>query len=485
MPKQTRLAGAISLVAAQAVVLLLGYVTHLWVGRALGPGPYGVYGVVLSIQTMAGLVLTLGVPMAVSRFVAQQEAQAQAILHRALRVQLLIAVAVALATASLAPLIASLLGDIALADFIRFISIVIFLQAFYQVFVQFLSGLHYFNRQAALTSVYALLKLAGAISLLYVFGVYGALAGFAVGGIAATVLGFLWTRRLGGTQPTALPLPALLSFAGTYVLLLICLQFLMSLDLFMVKAFLRDDVQAGLYNAAATLARVPYLLLQGLAFILLPSVSALTARDSHDEAAAFIRDTLRYLIGLIVPGAALAAATSRSLITLFFSSQYLAAAPALTILMIGVSALAFFLLLANIVAGANRMTQALALCSFMVAISAAIGTWLVPSLGLVGAAWQTTIASLTGLAAIAGYTFWTFSIPLPLRSTVNVVVATAVAVSLTYFWHAASWELVLQYVIVGIVYLLTLYTLGEISLADRQRLSRLHPALHWLAPQNV
>lgn len=466
-------------------MLLLGYVTHLWVGRALGPGKYGVYGIVLSIQTIAGLLLTLGVPMAVSRFVAQQEHQARSILRRALRVQLLLAISVALVTAALAPLLARLLGDAALINFIRFVALVIFLQSFYQVYVQYLSGLHFFNRQAVLTSLYAVIKLAGAVSLLYVIGVYGALAGFAIGGVSATAVGYLWTKRLGGTEETVLPLKALLSFAGTYVLMLVSLQLLMSLDLFMVKAFLRDDVQAGLYNAAVTLARIPYLLLQGLAFILLPSISALTARESHDEAAAFIRDTLRYLIGLIVPSAALAAATSRSLITLFFSNQYLPAAPALTILMIGVSALAFYLLLANIVAGASRVRIALVLCGLMLTVSAALGAWLVPRLGLVGAAWQTTISSLAGLAAIAGYTFWTFRIPLPLRSTINVIIATSVAVSITYFWQASALGLVLQYALVGVVYCLTLFTLGEISTADRQRLSRLHPALQRLTPKRL
>ncbi|MBI4022167.1 MAG: polysaccharide biosynthesis protein [Candidatus Andersenbacteria bacterium] len=485
MPKQSRLTGAISLIAAQAIVLLLGYVTHLWVGRALGPGPYGIYGIVLSIQTIAGLLLTLGVPMAVSRFVAQDEHQARSVLQQALRVQLLIAIGVSLLTLLVAPLLARLLGDSTLSNFIRFVSLVIFLQAFYQVYVQFLSGLHLFNRQAALTGFYAVVKLIAAVSLLYFIGVYGALAGFAIGGLSATLLGFLWTRSLGGTKTAMLSLASFLTFAGTYVLILISLQLLMSLDLFMVKAYWRDDVQAGLYNAAVTLSRIPYLLLQGLAFILLPSISALTAQASHDEAARFIRDTLRYLIALIVPSAALAAATSRSLITLFFSRQYLAAAPALTILMVGLSALAFYLLLANIAAGAGQARVALLLCLLMLLISTALGMWLVPSFGLIGAAWQTTIVGLAGLSGIAAYTFRRFRIPIPLRSTLNVIIATIIAVSVTYFWPASPRSLVFQYALSVVLYLLALYTLGEITAADRRRLASLHPRLRWLQAPSV
>src|SRR5687768_14577445 len=103
MPRQSRLTGAVSLVLAQACVLLFGYAAHLWIGRVLGPGPYGIYGVVLSIQTIAGLILTLGVPMAVSRFVAQDERHARSILYQALRIQGGIALAVTIILAALAP----------------------------------------------------------------------------------------------------------------------------------------------------------------------------------------------------------------------------------------------------------------------------------------------------------------------------------------------------------------------------------------------
>ena len=58
---------------------------------------------------------------------------------------------------------------------------VLLLQFGYPVFVQFLCGMHRFNRQAMLTSVYAVIKLIGALSLIFIFGVYGAFAGFAIG----------------------------------------------------------------------------------------------------------------------------------------------------------------------------------------------------------------------------------------------------------------------------------------------------------------
>lgn len=479
-PKQSRISGAISLVIAQALVLVFGYVTHLWIGRVLGPATYGTYGVVLSIQTIIGLILTLGVPTALSRFVAQNEEMAHSLLRQALKTQTVVAFTVAVVTWLGAPLLSNVLGDHTLINLIRFSGLVVFAQAFYPVFNQFLSGSHTFNKQALLTALYATTKLIGAIALLYIFELYGALAGFAIGGACAALVGWYWTRRQGSAS-TEVPYRAFLTFAGLYVLVLIGIQVLISLDLFMVKAYLTDDVVTGYYNAAVTLARVPFFLLQALSFVLLPSVSALTTTDaSRDEAIAFISDTLRYLIMLIIPGAALAASTSENLILLFFNREYLPAAPILTILMIGLSSIAFYLLLTNIVAGAGKAKISLWVTVLLLCLSAALGAILIPRWGLNGAAWQTTLTGLIGLMIMGSYTFYTFKIPVPWRTSVNVILASGLAILPTYFWSASPLTLPLVYVLAGVLYLLALIFLREVKPRDWQRLASQHPYLNQL-----
>lgn len=482
MAKQSRLTGALSVTLAQAIVLAFGYVTHFWVGRALGPGSYGIFGVALSLQTIVGLAQTQGVPMAVSRFVAQDEKHAQSILRQSLQVQFIVSICISVITLLLAPLLAYFLGDASLVSYIRFVALVLFLQSFFPVFPQFLAGLHRFNQQAVLTTVYALAKVVGSIGLLYIWHIYGALAGFAVGGVVGGLLGWYWSRRVGTSAWRKLALKQFLTFAGVYFLILVGLQILISLDLFMVKAIMKDNVQAGYYNAAVTLSRIPYSLLQALAFILLPSVSALTKPGaSHDAAAKFIRDTLRYLIALIVPGVALAASTSQGLIRLFFSGKFDPAAPVLTILMIGLGSLAFYLLLANIVAGAGRPQAGLVITIGMLCISAVAGVVLIPHYRLIGAAWQTTIAGVFGLVLLSAYTFYTFKIPLPIRSSSNILIASAAACATTYVWPHLTLLLPVEYVLALIVYLATLFVLKEITAEDRRRLASIHPKLKWLA----
>ena len=483
--QQSRLTGALSLTLAQGLVLILGYATHLWIGRVLGPESYGVYGVVLSLQTIFGLILTLGVPVAISRYVAQDNRHAQSILRQGLAIQTAVAILVSSLMLIASPLLARIMNDSALTTYIAFSAIVVLSQAFYPAFAQFLSGLHRFNKQSLLTAVYAIVKLVGALSLIYTFEVYGAFAGFLVGGIAAGILGWWWTFDNKKPPKHKLPVKAFLSFAGTYVLILVGLQILISLDLFMVKALIQDDASTGYYNAAVTLSRIPYMMLQALGYVLLPSVSMLTKPgQSRTAAAEFISDTIRYLIMLIVPSVALAATTSKTLITLFFSSQYLPAAPALSILMVGLGALAFYLLLTNIVAGAGKPQISLSITATLLVISSIAGYLLIPRYGLVGAAMQTTITGLIGLALLSAYTFRTFSIPIPFHSSFNIIIASIVAVAPTYFIHSSPVTIIPIYLTCGVIYLIMLLVLREVKSEDRQRLASIHPALRRLAPDN-
>src|SRR3989344_3722797 len=476
--KQSKLTGAIALTIAQAVVLFLGFIIHPLIGRLLGKAEYGIFGVVLSVQTIFGIMLTLGVPSAVSKFVAQNNEHAQSILKQALKIQLIVGMCISLIVIALSPVISRALNDASLTKYFIFIAGVIFSQGIYPIYVQFLSGMHRFNKQALLTSVYAVAKLLGAISLIYIFRLYGALSGFAVGGVLAASLGWYWTRNIGGIKPYTIQLKSFFSFAGTYAVILLGLQILMSQDLFMVKAMLENDALAGDYNSAVNLSRISYMLLQGMAFVLLPSVAALTRPGaSKEKAITFIRDALRYLIALIVPCVVLAASTSKELIILFYGVKYEQAAPVLTILMIGLGALSFYLLLANIVAGAGKAHVALYITIGMIIASAALGTYLIPHYQLLGAASQTTITALMGLVALAIYTFKTFSIPYPLISTVNIVIATAVAVLPTYIWKASSFMLPLQYIVLGALYIGILWIIGEVTDKDKQLIASLRKSL--------
>lgn len=472
----TRLSGAAYLAVSQAILIALGYVTHLIVGKIGGPSLYGVYGVVLSLMSIINMLLTLGIPVAASKEVAEDEANSGGVFVSALRLQLLFAAVLSAATVVLAPFFASVLGDARLVPLIRFTALIFPSTAIYALFSNYFNGLHAFAAQARLTVLYAIVKLAGSVGLLFLFrSVTAALSGFIFGGLAATIIGFLqsWTTIRGHIRAWISP-RRLFAFAGSFVGMSIALQILMSLDLFLVKRFLLDDTLVGYYNAATTIARIPYFILQGLGFVFLPSVARLLQEDVA-RARAFIREVFRYLFLFLAPITALAATTSKALVQLFFSAEYIPAARSLTLLSIALGFLSAFYLLSTIAAGAGRPKIPLRIAWALIPAAGILGALLIPRGGLEGAALATLVTAGTGAAALSLYMYRQFRITFPARTCLRGVAAVVVAVIPTYVVTPPTAFLPFWYALLFAAYALTLFALGEVRREDWARVQSLLP----------
>jgi len=473
--RTSRLSGALLLSAAQAVLLGLGYITHILIGKIGGPSLYGVFGVVLSFMTILNMLMTLGIPIAVSKEVAQDEANSGAILKTALIGQFCLSLILSFCTIVFSKTIASLLGDNSLAPFIAFTAIVYPLTAIYSVITNYFNGLHAFALQATIILLYSFAKLAGSVGLLIPFRVYGALSGFAVGGAIASIIGLPFvfkTTRKHFQKP--FPIKGLLTFAGAVVGTSIALQILMSTDLFLVKKFLHDDTLAGYYNAASTLSRIPYFILQALGFIFLPSIARLM-KENEDLARNFIREIFRYLYLLLLPVTALAAATSKSLVHLFYSKVYEPAAQPLTLLMVALGLLSAFYLLSTIAAGANKARVPLIISWLMLPFDIIIGSLLIPRFGLEGAALSTIITAAIGTIIMGGYMIKRFHLSFPLFTLLKGLVATIIMVMPTYFINVQPLFMPFVYVALVLLYLFALVALGELKKDDFQHVKTLLP----------
>lgn len=473
--RTSRLSGAALLAIAQAVLIAFGYITHILIGKIGGPPLYGVYGVVLSLQSILNMLLTLGIPVATSKEVAEDERNSGGILRSAAFGQLSLAVLLSAATVVLARPAALLLGDASLTPIIRFTAVIYPFTGLYALLTNYFNGLHAFAIQAGLIVLYSLVKLGGSMGLLFPYGVRGALAGFGFGGAVAATVGYLLARRtIRGRLRHPVPVRRLLTFAGAFVGTSVALQILMSTDLFLVKRILHDDTLAGYYNAAVTLARIPYFILQAFGFVFLPSVARLM-HENPEQARVFIRDVFRYLTLLLLPVTAVAAATSKGLLRLFFSYEYEPAAQPLTLLMIALGLLSAFYLLATIAAGAGKPRVPLVIAWLLVPLSVAAGFVLIPRLALEGAAIATILAASVGALGIGSYMYWRFRITFPLRTLLKGVLATVITVTPTYFVQVPTPFLPLLYVVLGVLYALALVAFGEVRKDDLTRIRSLLP----------
>ncbi len=472
-----RLTGAAFLSASQAILLALGYVTHVVVGKIGGPPLYGVYGVVLSILTIVNMLLTLGIPVAASKETAEDPENSGGVFLSALRLQCAFSRLLSGLVLVAAGPLAAALGDAKLTPLIRFTAVIYPATALYALFSNYFNGLHGFGAQAQLTVIYAVAKLAGSVGFLLAFRtVWGALSGFVIGGAAAALVGAVQAApTIRAHVRATVPPRRLFLFAGAFVGTSIALQLLMSLDLFLVKRLLHDDALAGYYNAATTVARIPYFILQGLGFVFLPSVARLFKEDA-DAARRFIREVFRYLFLLLLPITALSATTSKVLIHAFFSRAYTPGAQPLTFLAIALGLLSAFYLLATIAAGAGKPRVPLVISWGLIPLTGAIGVALIPRFHLVGAAWTTVTSALIGAILIGGYMHLRFRLTFPVSTLVRGGLATVVAVLPTYaFPSPPTLALPFWYALLLLVYVLSLVALGELRAGDWQRVRELLP----------
>jgi O-antigen/teichoic acid export membrane protein len=73
----------------QFVFLVAGYAIHAGLGRILGPSLYGTFGVVITLVTILNLILTSGIPRAVSRYIAIDHRTSRAIKKTAEKIVLI------------------------------------------------------------------------------------------------------------------------------------------------------------------------------------------------------------------------------------------------------------------------------------------------------------------------------------------------------------------------------------------------------------
>jgi len=79
MKKQNVTHGTMYLVLAQLAFVASGYAIHIGLAHLLGPSEYGSYAVVIAIVSMVTLILTTGIPQAVSKYVAHHDVNAETI----------------------------------------------------------------------------------------------------------------------------------------------------------------------------------------------------------------------------------------------------------------------------------------------------------------------------------------------------------------------------------------------------------------------
>jgi len=481
--------GALFIGVAKAFFMVSGFLQQTLLARFVTVADYGAFGVVNSVVSVVNNTAVQFTVQSVSRFAAAEPTRVDAVKRAGLRLQVLVGAVLGLAFFLGAPWLASFEGAPHYARYFRIAAAIPFLYALYAVFIGAVNGQRLFRVQAGFDMTFSATKTVLLLAGAYLFGVAGALGGFA---LAAVVILALAARFIGVGRAPEVPfavsrLGSFMAGVGVYNgLLNVALLYDQPLLHHLAAAAGREAaIVAGLYQAIRSLALLPYQALIVVTFVIFPLVSRATFAEDREATRAYVTQTLRYALILAAAMAVPLAARPSSLLRVIYGP--LADQPALgeggaralPILVAGECCLALLSIACAIFNAAGSALTAIVLMAVTVAVGVGAAYILVPAATggpaeLVAAASATAAGMAAGLVVGLIALFQRFRAFPPLGSLARVAAAGALAVFAGRLLpgHGKLASLLVT-ALVGVVFLAALVALGEFGPADRAKFRRI------------
>lgn len=475
MKKQTVASSILWLTIAEIFFNFSGYIIHAVLGRMLGPADYGRYGLIVNLTTTVVMLIGNGVPTAMSKYISGIfESTPELVLVIKRRAALLQILLMGLVTAIfyfLAPVFSNLLHDPTLTPLFRISAFILPSFAAASFYLYYYIGIHRFGLQAAMKIVRSFARIIFVIGLAYYFGVKGSVAAYIIAPasvfLTAWIIDKFWIDRL-FPQKSSMDFPwqKLLDYAWPVTLFMLFFQILTSLDLYMVKAILRDDHLTGIYNAALTLGYIPYYLFYALTLVMLPSVSRTTSANDHTETTRIISQSLRMMVMIIIPLAVVMIIYAIPIIQFFFGNRYVSAAMPFQILTFGISFLSIFYVMSFALNGAGKIMIPMYVSLGGMLLNGILNYIFVQSYGIVGSAVATAITSVLITAIILFYTHKHFDGLIKLKKLLKFATAGLIMFLFSFLFPPQKWIFILWSVILSGVYLGALFLMKEFTKDD-------------------
>ncbi len=448
-----------------------GYVINIWLGKSLGPEAYGIYGVVITLLTTINLFQTSGLPQATSKFIAAEEDKENEILKSSLVLQIISTLIITLAYYLFAYPIANLLNDISLVPYLRLSSLIFPFYGIFSLYSGYYNGRHHFKKQATINIAYSISKLFAVIGLAYMYHLSGAIGGFIVAPVIALLFGFKTPDK----SINHFPYKKLINFSIPLIMFAFFSMIQQSLDLYFVKAHLLSNQLTGFYAANQNIARIPFYALGAISTVLFPVISKSIGEKDVRKTRETVSQAIRFTLIVLLPLSFLFSATSKQIIQLLFSKEYLPGALSLSVLVVSFIFLTMFSIFANILNGAGLPYKSAIISVVGVTVTAIFCYILVPIYGLVGASVATGIGGLISMTIAGYYVYQQFNILIPIKNFLKIIFASLAVYVISSNINFSVYLLPLNYLISGIAYLIILLLLRELTQTDYQQFYSLMP----------
>lgn len=491
MTKSSAEKGVLFLTISKIYFLIAGYLIIFFLTRILGPEGYGVYSSVNAFVAVLDAVILIGTIQAVSKFVSEDEQQAEIVKQKALQLQVFVGGGIAGAYFLLAPLIADFLHDMTLIPYLRLSAIIVLCYSFYGIYLGYINGRKYFVKQAIIDMSFTTLKASFMIGLAFLavsytqkllgsdiksidLSVFGALGGFCLAAFIIVVLSMIIVRSNKDVQAD-FPVKKLLAFQGTIIIFTLIINLLLQADLILVKKF-TDNFQTGIYAAALQLARVPYQAITAVTFVIFPLISEATFNKDSDRAKMYIHNTLRFSLLIIAILVVLFSSTAKGTLLFLYTDKYINGTPILAVYVFAVMFFALFFIMTTIISGSGKPGTSCIAAFITLLTTVGLNYYAIPAYGISGAAIATTIAMFVGMLITSGIIYKMFNGLMKPVNAIRILLCAAIIYGISMFYPAEGhlW-VALKFIVLWNVYLGLLFVTREITPDDIDRVKKLIP----------
>ncbi|MFH1642894.1 MAG: flippase [Nanoarchaeota archaeon] len=462
--------GTAFMMGAEFAVILSAYVIHITMARYLGPELYGVFGVLMSLYLINKSFLGTGFPRAVSKYLAESKKNAVKLFKISINLQLIFSLVFALFYIVFAKSIATILKDLSLAKYIILLGVIVVPLSFFSLYVNgYMNGLRLFKKQAVVKIISAVVRVGFTILFLMIgLKIFGVLLAYLI----SIVIGCFMVYRIVSRQKNfkktkeSFSSKKLLKFAIPVTISALAFTLIRNINVLFIKSLTGEDLLAGLYTSASTLSNIPYMVFAALPATLMPSISMSIAAKNVGLTKKYISKSLRYLLLLSMPVVVIMIATSKELITLFYTATYVSAAPVLNILVINSILLSIFITLVSIITGSGKPKIEMVIILLFAVLLLVLNYFFVPIMGIVGAALASLVSTGLVLCVSIIYVYKKFKVLTSFKSLLRITLASIVVFIISYYWHYDGILLLFSYLAFIIIYFLLLFITGEINKED-------------------
>jgi len=162
--------------------------------------------------------------------------------------------------------------------------------------------------------------------------------------------------------------------------------------------YFRSLYEVGLYQAALPTSQVLWIFATAMGTVLLPFISELWTKGRKQEVSKGLSILIRLAFAGIIPFALVFIGYPDLIIRTLFGEAYLPGAPALQVLAVGSLFYTIFAILGTALMGMDKPKTFTKITATVAVINLALNIALVPSVGIIGAAYATSLSYLIGFA---------------------------------------------------------------------------------------